>query len=184
MQANRLVDTDAGEFAAGNSDPYVAVTVPSGSEDPHIQKTAVVPDELNPVWNEQKIFKISQPGPTDGAIRFEVFDSDNFVDESLGFVEVPWPFWENSAGGAQRAPVCGPLKSAKEEATVDNEEHVTGWLLCNLLWVPSSHVDNLEGFQYEGAVSTVFGLENHPVPMRRGVLFVKVVIVVYLIWGG
>ena len=132
MQANRLVDTDAGEFAAGKSDPYVAVTVPSGSEDPHIQKTAVVPDELNPVWNEQKIFKISQPGPTDGAIRFEVFDSDNLADESLGFVEVPWPFWETGADGPQRAPVS-LRASSKNQLRKERKKKTekTGTLRCH-----------------------------------------------------
>ena len=101
-------------------------------------KTKVVNDNLNPVWNEDKEFAINQPKDTEGKIRFEVFDSDmvgSFTggagDPFLGFVEVDWPFWDKDADGPFRAPVSLKLKAKSEKSKA------SGHLDCDIVWCPA-----------------------------------------------
>ncbi|XP_020599007.1 protein C2-DOMAIN ABA-RELATED 11 [Phalaenopsis equestris] len=60
-----------------SSDPYVIVRV--GEQ---LEKTKVIKSCLNPVWNEELTFSITEP-VTD--LKLEVFDRDRFkVDDKMG----------------------------------------------------------------------------------------------------
>jgi hypothetical protein len=138
--ASNLLNKDSGLLGQGKSDPYVVVTVPSGKKEPHTAKTKYISDNLNPVWNEEKTFAINQRVDTVGKIRFEVFDSDvvgtvlgTIGDNTLGFIDVDWPFWDEDTDGSFRAPISLNLRSNDEKGKPTEMGH----LKCDLVWCPA-----------------------------------------------
>lgn len=64
-----------------SSDPYVILKL--GSQ---MAKTKVINCSLNPVWNEEFSFSISEPI---GVLKLEVFDKDRFkADDKMGHAEL------------------------------------------------------------------------------------------------
>ncbi|CAA6670697.1 unnamed protein product [Spirodela intermedia] len=64
-----------------SSDPYVIVKLGNQT-----QKTKVINSCLNPVWNEELVFSVSEPV---GVLQLEVFDRDRFKsDDKMGRAQV------------------------------------------------------------------------------------------------
>jgi Ca2+-dependent lipid-binding protein len=130
--ASNLRNADGGLFSfSGKSDPFVVVTVPSETSEAHREETKVVNDTLDPEWNEQMEFAITQPRSIQGSIRVEVFDSDVSGSSSLGFIEVPWPFWKK---GEDTFP-CGKPVSQDLKSEADQPK-ASGKIDCDLEWRP------------------------------------------------
>ncbi|XP_062569562.1 E3 ubiquitin-protein ligase NEDD4-like [Saccostrea cucullata] len=74
----------------GASDPYVRISLFRGDRDSGLidsATTATIKKTLNPVWNEEFLFRVN---PRDNKILFEVFDSNRVTrDDFLGLVEIP-----------------------------------------------------------------------------------------------
>ncbi|CAK9100809.1 unnamed protein product [Durusdinium trenchii] len=79
--AANLTNVDSGLFG-DVSDPYVVLRVANTE-----QKTEVLKNTLNPVWQEKNLFSFSV-GAEDNKVELEVMDSNNFKDVSLGRCEL------------------------------------------------------------------------------------------------
>ncbi|GMY36601.1 protein C2-DOMAIN ABA-RELATED 11 isoform X1 [Fagus crenata] len=76
VQGKRLVIRDF-----KSSDPYVVVKLGNQTA-----KTKVINSCLNPVWNEELTFSLTEPV---GVLNFEVFDKDRFkADDKMGHAHV------------------------------------------------------------------------------------------------
>ncbi|KAK9133986.1 hypothetical protein Scep_013514 [Stephania cephalantha] len=63
------------------SDPYVVLKL-----DNQVVKTKVISNSLNPVWNEEFTFSITEPV---GVLNLEVFDKDRFkADDEMGYARI------------------------------------------------------------------------------------------------
>ncbi|KAK9156348.1 hypothetical protein Sjap_003828 [Stephania japonica] len=63
------------------SDPYVVLKL-----DNQVVKTKVISNSLNPVWNEEFTFSITEPV---GVLNLEVFDKDRFkADDEMGYAHI------------------------------------------------------------------------------------------------
>jgi Ca2+-dependent lipid-binding protein len=80
--ANNLKDTDIG----GKSDPYAVITFDHTKEGaPKKQKTHVINNNLNPVWNANLFFLVSDECKQ---FKVELFDEDIGKDDKLGHVHI------------------------------------------------------------------------------------------------
>ena len=74
----------------GASDPYVKVSLFRGDRDTGIidsASTTVIKKSLNPLWNEEFIFRVNS---RDNRLLLELFDSNRMTrDDFLGLVEIP-----------------------------------------------------------------------------------------------
>lgn len=77
--AHDLRNMDFGAFFGNKSDPYVVVRF--GAEE---KKTPVIDDNLDPVWHEGREFTFTIPEEPPTLIELEVFNSNTFVDDTLG----------------------------------------------------------------------------------------------------
>mmetsp|Transcript_9755 Transcript_9755/g.8753 ORF Transcript_9755/g.8753 Transcript_9755/m.8753 type:complete len:353 (-) Transcript_9755:566-1624(-) len=88
-----------GAISGGKSDPYVKISI--GDRE---NKTKVVKNNLNPVWNAKFSYKFFE---NPKQIRFEVLDEDLTSDDKLGFAEFNLNEYFNSK---QKKPFNGHIK--------------------------------------------------------------------------
>eukprot|EP00475_Leptophrys_vorax_P042676 TRINITY_DN80502_c0_g1_i1.p1 TRINITY_DN80502_c0_g1~~TRINITY_DN80502_c0_g1_i1.p1 ORF type:complete len:285 (+),score=79.37 TRINITY_DN80502_c0_g1_i1:33-887(+) len=81
VQASNLKDTDG----IGKGDPYVVVSFDDHEAAPEKQKTHVINNTLNPVWNSSLYFLATDEFKS---FRVEVFDEDIGRDDKVGHVNV------------------------------------------------------------------------------------------------
>ncbi|CAF3633948.1 unnamed protein product [Adineta steineri] len=87
----RAVDLQRRDFLGGSGDPYVKAllqTRESRNQTVDIARTRTVPKTLNPVWNQDFIFRVD---PTKHRLVFEIYDQNKLTkDEFLGmfFIEI------------------------------------------------------------------------------------------------
>jgi hypothetical protein len=81
VNATKVEETDNSFFGGGKSDPYVVAHLVKGKTDAkgfEPQQTSVKDDTLNPVWDEDLVFKgLEDPGLY--TLRVNMFDKDTFM---------------------------------------------------------------------------------------------------------
>ncbi|CAG9127581.1 unnamed protein product [Plutella xylostella] len=103
----------------GASDPYVRVELQTVEGDVTIETflTKTKKKTLNPVWNQEFIFRVK---PAEHKLLIQVFDENRLTrDDFLGMAEVPLAAVEAEPAGAPRpAPVKYPLKPRSARSRV------------------------------------------------------------------
>ncbi|KAG7301174.1 hypothetical protein JYU34_014022 [Plutella xylostella] len=109
----------------GASDPYVRVELQTVEGDVTIETflTKTKKKTLNPVWNQEFIFRVK---PAEHKLLIQVFDENRLTrDDFLGMAEVPLAAVEAEPAGAPRpAPVKYPLKPRRSVARSRVRGHI------------------------------------------------------------
>ncbi|KAI9100036.1 hypothetical protein K1719_024254 [Acacia pycnantha] len=86
---------------ATSSDPYVLIKM--GDQK---LKTRVVEKNINPEWNEDLAFSISDPHPP---VHLFVYDKDTFFDDKMGEAEFDINTFLEAVKTRRRARLCGKM---------------------------------------------------------------------------
>ncbi|CAF1233195.1 unnamed protein product [Adineta steineri] len=96
----RAIELQRRDFLGGSGDPYVKISLQireNRNSTIDVARTRTVPKTLNPLWNQDFIFRVD---PSKHRLQFEIFDQNKLTkDEFLGmfFVELNTPIPYESA---------------------------------------------------------------------------------------
>ncbi|CAK9035947.1 unnamed protein product [Durusdinium trenchii] len=117
QRAHALRNMDFGSFFGNKSDPYVVVRF--GAEE---KKTPVIDDNLDPVWSDGSNFAFLVPDEAPKLIELEVFNSNTFVDDSLGKTSIVFSTLKPDGRWLHRRdPLLGKSMVAPAEGELEYE---------------------------------------------------------------